>query len=485
MPRAKPLLILAGLLLAAGCARGEDAGETRLLFTGDVLLSRQVRNEIEQTKRFPWARFADLFRHVDWVAGNLEGAAGQARDCTPEVSASPCFDIPPALIPLLAQAGFRAMGVANNHALDLGTQGRDATRRALIEAGLGVLSFEDSPRFLNIGSRTFAVVAISTVPARDGSRNLIPSTALRQKLRLAKGLSELVVVFIHWGSELLEWPDTRQREAAAWLIENGADLVVGHHPHVVQAAECVSGRPVFYSLGNHLFDQKYPAAKQGLIADCRIHGDQLQCTGAATVTPPGSSFPQLSPSRYRDDELKTCAVTLAAPGSVGGFNLRGRSVDLDGAPQYLVEGSRAGTRGWHSIAMSLVSVQAGRLAGPRGPEYVFTLERHQSPIDTEDGLRPYIYEVGPKGLVARWRGSALAWPLLDAVLMPGRDGLLCALHREDSFMVLQPNSTGVRTAVYHWNGFGFSGVEDPAALAACREAFQAELRKSNRRSMYN
>ena len=464
MPRAKSFLIL-GCLLAVGGTRGEDSSEARLLFTGDILLSRQVRREIDRTGRSPWAALADLFQGADWVAGNLEGAVGRAEDCTPELSASPCFDIPPALIPLLAKAGFRALGTANNHALDPGAKGRDRTRRALLEAGLGVLSFEDSPSFVTVGDRTLAVIAVSTVPARDGSRIGIPSTALRQELRFARTLSDMVVLFVHWGSELLEWPETRQREAAAWLVQNGADLIVGHHPHVVQASECVSGRPVFYSLGNHLFDQKYPAAKQGLIADCRIRGGVMRCGGIRTVAPPGSSFPRFSEG---GGLLTACAVNLAAPSS-----LRARSVDLNGLLQYVIEGPRTGVRSWRSASMPLVSVEVGILAGPEGPEFVFTLERRRSTIDGEDGLRPYVYEVGPKGLVARWRGSALAWPLLDAALLPGRDGLLCALHRRDSFVVLQPDSAGVRTAVYRWNGFGFSGVEDPSALAACRVLFQA------------
>jgi poly-gamma-glutamate synthesis protein (capsule biosynthesis protein) len=75
-------------------------------------------------------------------------------------------------------------------------------------------------------------------------------------MRLARSLAELVVVYIHWGSELLDWPNTGQREAAGWLIQNGADVIVGHHPHVVQTPECVRGRPVFFSLGNHVFDQR-------------------------------------------------------------------------------------------------------------------------------------------------------------------------------------------------------------------------------------
>jgi poly-gamma-glutamate synthesis protein (capsule biosynthesis protein) len=286
----------------------------------------------------------------------------------------------------------------------------------------------------------------------------------------------MVVVYVHWGSELLEWPETRQRTAAAWLVQNGADLIVGHHPHVVQAAECVAGRPVFYSLGNHLFDQKYPAAKQGLIADCRLHGTELGCGGIATMTPPGSAFPQLAQAvdSGATDALKACAVDLLGPSSVGDVSLRGREIDMNGNPQYLIEGTHAGTRIWRSVPMPLVSVQVGKLAGPQGPDYVLTLERRRSTIDGEDGVRPYVYEVGPKGLVARWRGSALAWPLLDAALLPGQDGLLCGLHRRDSFVVLQPDSVGVRTAVYRWNGFGFSGVEDLGAVAACRELFQAE-----------
>ena len=66
-----------------------------------------------------------------------------------------------------------------------------------------------------------------------------------------------------------------QQQQARWLVEHGADLIVGHHPHVVQAPACVEGRPVFFSLGNHLFDQKYAETKDGLIADCSVHGGRL------------------------------------------------------------------------------------------------------------------------------------------------------------------------------------------------------------------
>lgn len=471
MSGAESILILCGTGLLTCVSVGQTAAsDVRLLFTGDILLSRQVRREIDRTHRFPWDAFTTLFHSATWVAGNLEGAVGSADQCSPTESESPCFDIAPELIPLLSKAGFHAVGVANNHASDLDAAGRNATRAALRKEGIEALSYENSPTFLKLEGHTIAVVAVSTVPGRDGARVEIPSTELRQKLRLARHLAEMVIVFIHWGSELLDWPNTQQREAADWLIRNGADLIVGHHPHVVQALECVHGRPVFFSLGNHLFDQKYPATKQGLIADCRIRGNVMQCGGISTETPPGSAFPQL---KAESEPLKNCAVNLAPVVTVNGFSLRGRVVESgDGRSEYVIEGGRIGGRPWRSPALPLVSAEVGKLAGSQGRDYLLTLERHHSSIDGEDGLRPYVYEAHDGGLVARWRGSALAWPLVDAVILPESDGALCALHRRDSFLVLQPGAKGLRTAAYRWNGFGFSGVDDPAIVAKCASAVE-------------
>jgi poly-gamma-glutamate synthesis protein (capsule biosynthesis protein) len=364
------------------------------------------------------------------------------------------------------------MGIANNHSGDLGAAGRKATGQALREAGIDALSFADSPRFLSLGGHTIAVVAISAVTGRDGTRVEIPSTGLRQKLRLARNLSELVVVFIHWGSELLDWPSVEQRRSAEWLVQNGAGLIVGHHPHVVQAAECVGGKPVFFSLGNHLFDQKYPDTKKGWIADCRIRGGVLRCGGISTETPAGSSFPQIAPGVGQ--ALSPANLTLDHSQSPGFGGLEACAVNLSPVPLrardaesgYVIQGP-----GWRSAVLPLVSAEVGKLSGQPDKQMLFALEQHYSPIDREDGPRPYVYEVRASGLVARWRGSALAWPLLDASLLPGGDGVLCALHRRDSFIQLEPGAAGVRIAAYRWNGFGFRGVEDPGLLARCQALF--------------
>ncbi|MBI4961896.1 MAG: CapA family protein [Desulfomonile tiedjei] len=457
--------LLSWLLWSHGVSA--EQREIRLLFTGDVLLSRNVQLELKQRGTSPWTDLSGVFGQADLVVGNLEGAVGEPADCLPSTKTPPCFSIPEHFVSLLASGGFKALSIENNHNLDLGESGRAATIEALKGVGLVPLSYDSSPGFFHFDRATIGIVAVNLVPGRDGGHQSIPSIELQQKLRLAKNLANLVVVTVHWGSELLDWPNRNQREGAEWLISQGADLIIGHHPHVVQPPEMIAGKPVFFSLGNHLFDQKYLATKEGLIADCRINGGILRCTGIATQTAKNSFFPQivdsaqhklLQPIRLR---VSTHVSGVLLRPAIGGGGEKGE-ISLEG----IVDGKQL----WQTRSNSLASITPARLDGKN--EYLFTLEWHYSPIDGEIGLRPYVYSVTPQGLVARWRGSALAWPLLDAVILPDDERILCGLHRGDSFIDLKPDSKVVRVAAYRWNGFGFSGVDDPETTETCRKCFE-------------
>lgn len=289
--RFKPILQLAVVtIFALDTAAQPQAKPTRLLFTGDILLSRRVTSELDRRKVSPWTRFAELFHSAQWVSGNLEGALGQASDC--QKPAPVCFAIPETAATLLKNAGFTGVTLENNHAADLGSIGRDRTRRMLEEGHLAVVDFENSPRIVQIGGTRLALLSITLIPAEDKRAQEIPSTEVAERLRLARESADLVVVSIHWGTEYQRLPETIQRTQARWLIQQGADLIVGHHPHVVELPECVDGRPVFFSLGNHLFDQSYPPTKEGLIADCRLSGGRLSCQGIRTYTENGTTIPR-------------------------------------------------------------------------------------------------------------------------------------------------------------------------------------------------
>ena len=460
------LALCCALMLAALPVRAEP--QHRLIFTGDVMLAREVAREIDQRRRSPWAALPDLAQG-DAVIGNFEGAVGDPADCPND--GAPCFAIRSDRLGLAAQAGFTAFTLANNHIGDLGGAGRRRTRLALEQAGLAALGFEESPGFLRLGRRVVALVAVSLVPGRDQATDALPGIALAQKLRLARTLADWVIVSIHWGREWRDWVDPAQRQQAAWLIRQGADLIIGHHPHVVTAPECIDGRPVFFSLGNHVFDQKYPEAKQGMIAECRIGDDQLSCRPRATRTPMGSAFPAAGPEL--DNSLATCPVSAGPAKLAGDWRLRPWAPErrLTTGPLAL-EAQGPDGQTWRSRARPVLAIDTGILAVGEAAKLVL-LERHPSPLDDEDGPRPYVYDVSPQGLVTRWRGSALAWPLLDARLMPGSDGihLLCALHRGDSFLHLDPGTTETRTALYRWSGFGFAAAQDEPAERACQDLF--------------
>jgi poly-gamma-glutamate synthesis protein (capsule biosynthesis protein) len=456
------------LLLLPGLAQAEEG--YRLLFTGDILLARETAHEIEAKHgASPWADLAGEL-HADFVMGNLEGAIGPASAC--QAPAELCFADDPKYLALLAQAGFTALGTANNHAGDLGVAGRQRTHQALEAAGIAPIGFDDSPAFLRLGGHTIGIVSLSLVAARDGAVQAVPSWQVAQKLRLARAVSDWVVVFVHWGKELEDWTVPQQKAQAEWLVGQGADLIIGAHPHVVQPPDCVAGKPVFYSLGNHVFDQKYADTKRGLIAECRIAGDRLGCSGLQTETAIGSSFPKPA-GPFDSRALAGCSVPAGTPLAAGDRVIRVWTEDKQVAEgRVVLEGTSPVSR-WRTVPSALVAAQLGTLE-PGKPPMLFTLERHASSMDTEAEPRPYVYEITPHGLVARWRGSALAWPLLDARLIAAEAGgnTLCALHRGDSFIKFDPaHPAAPRVLAYRWNGFGFSGIEDAALAGRCRSEF--------------
>jgi len=268
------LLISFVFIINHGCKNNDP--EICILFTGDILLSRNVGEEIKIRNSSPWADLKPLFQSVDLVIGNLEGAVGNLTDTLFTVSDLPVFNIDKSTIPLLSEAGFNVITLENNHSDDLGKPGKEKTIELLCTSDITPVFFDNSPQFFTVKNIVIALVTINLVPGQDFSVHEIPSVEIKQKLRLANKLSNLVVVSVHWGSELLEWPNKAQRAAAAWLVKNGADIIIGSHPHIIQQPEIIDGKPVFFSLGNHLFDQKYPETKEGLIVDIRIHNGKYE-----------------------------------------------------------------------------------------------------------------------------------------------------------------------------------------------------------------
>jgi poly-gamma-glutamate synthesis protein (capsule biosynthesis protein) len=157
---------------------------------------------------------------------------------------------PPGNVRYLADAGFDLLAIANNHNLDCGPDGLLETQNTLTEAGLGVIGPGPEPVHRSINGIPLAFLAFDAISGFD------LDTAI-QEVKSAREAGALVVVAMHWGLEYQSGPTASQKEVAEALSEAGATLIWGHHPHVLQPAECLNGGKslVLYSLGNALFDQ--------------------------------------------------------------------------------------------------------------------------------------------------------------------------------------------------------------------------------------
>jgi Putative enzyme of poly-gamma-glutamate biosynthesis (capsule formation) len=411
----------------------------------------------------------ELFSEADVVIGNLEGAVGEVADSARSKN-SLLFDIRKGDIGLLYEAGFDILTIENNHIYDLGEEGKDSTVVSLQKSGLVAVHNKNSPHFFTAKGVVVSIIAVNTISNKEYTADEIPSIELMQQLRLAKNLSNVVIVSIHWGSELVDWRVKQQRNIAEWLAQNGADIIIGSHPHVIQQPEVIDGKPVFYSLGNYLFDQKYDATKEGLIADIRIKNGKIKCTGIITRTAEHSFYPRV----VREVDYGFKAIETNKLFKIGEFTLLPVSENSGVDSKIRLDGYSADRKVWSSQSIPLVSIETGKLDGEN--EHLFTLEKHYSTIDNETDIRPYVYGTDIKGIHAIWRGSALAWPLVDAHISKSDSKTLCVLHRGDSYINIDKNTQKKRLMSYRWNGFGFSGVTDSVPDSDCDNYYASYLK---------
>jgi poly-gamma-glutamate synthesis protein (capsule biosynthesis protein) len=430
---------LAGLImlaLARSLLASEGRGAACVTFVGDIGLSRQVAAALQRRAESPWAALPRAAGDA-WI-GNLEGALYETAEAAPPPTAchNPsglCLPIGRAALQHLSGA-FTAVSLANNHSDDYGTQA--ATAAALRELGVTALTEEDAPHYLQLAGQRWALVPLNLI---NRSADELEATLLRARLQLglAAAHTPRVVALPHWGREYSHHAQLLEREVAAKLHAWGALLVIGSHSHVIQEQLCEGGQATYFGLGNHLFDGP-PATWQGLQVRCCEDRAALTCSATRTQRTAASPFPRPV------DEHADAACRLPLPRESG------ERTDWQRHP-----GQR-----------KFVFVQPYRSLGAGA---YFALHRKYASFDHETALRPLVFRIVDGRAVDLWRGTALSRPLLAARLLTvGDNEYLCALHRGDSFLKLEPTTRKRLHVVYKWSGFGFRGVTDAEAQARCQ-----------------
>lgn len=272
------LFILGTTLLALLPGR-PAGGAVRVAFVGDLMLGRDVAlAHANGDWRRTLEAAAPVLSHADLAFGNLESpltAAPLSRP-THDLRASP------GSAAVLARLGLDLLSLANNHALDAGDAGLGDTIQALRSADISFVGPSEAPWERMVEGLRIAFVAFDDTGAGLDLSGAAASVAAERPR------ADLLLISLHWGAELEPAANDRQRLVASALAAAGADIIVGHGPHVLQEVEWIWGPGrgrstlVAYSLGNALFDSPAPpAARQSAVLIARL--DRLGARSVCVV----------------------------------------------------------------------------------------------------------------------------------------------------------------------------------------------------------
>lgn len=220
-----------------------------LAFVGDISLNREVNWQIAKRNdpTFPFLKTADVLKSGDLTIGNLEGPL--IENCPP-VRTGMIFCGNTKNVNGLVFAGFDLVNLANNHINNYENLGFQQTIQTLSNAKIDWFN-ENQIIYKQINGLKLAFLGF------DDIVRPIDKAFLAEKINEAKTNADFIAINFHWGNEYQKYPNKRQKILAHLAIDNGADLIVGHHPHVLQPVEYYKDKPILYSLGNFVFDQMW------------------------------------------------------------------------------------------------------------------------------------------------------------------------------------------------------------------------------------
>lgn len=268
----------------------QKSEEVSLVAVGDISYSRGVERIIKKEKdvNYPFLKIQDYLKNADLVFGNLETPITQGAEI-PDFEM--IFRSNPGTEQALKQAGFSVLSLANNHIPNFGEKGLKDTFNYLDNAGIKYVGAGNNeqeanqPIYIEKNGIKFAFLAYNdtdVVPAFYEASNNRAGTAfmridkMTEAVKEVKQKSDFVIVSMHSGTEYTDKPNDSQINFAHAAIDAGANLVIGHHPHVVQTLEKYKGKFIFYSLGNFVFDQpQKQETKEGLAIKVYFEKDEI------------------------------------------------------------------------------------------------------------------------------------------------------------------------------------------------------------------
>ncbi|MDA8234224.1 MAG: CapA family protein [Clostridia bacterium] len=236
---------------------------------GDILLAASVGRVMDNYGvEYPWAATAGQLRRSDLTLGNLENSVGTSGSPQKKTYT---FQAKPKTLQGLVYAGFDVVTLANNHSLDFGQTALRETMTNLKKYKINYTGAGENwteaarPLFLERQGYKIAVLGFTRVipdpfwAAKDNRPGLAAAYdpfPVLEAIKETRPKADLIIVNIHWGKEDAPFPEEYQPKLAKAMVDAGADIIMGHHPHVLQGIEIYKGKIIAYSLGNFVFTNR-------------------------------------------------------------------------------------------------------------------------------------------------------------------------------------------------------------------------------------
>ncbi|SEL35136.1 poly-gamma-glutamate synthesis protein (capsule biosynthesis protein) [Aquimarina amphilecti] len=274
------------LLVVFSCDTfGSRTNETSVVFVGDLLLDRGVRNRIEHLgmNSLFHSSINSVFESSDIVIANLECPATAIKE---PINKKFIFRAEPSWLMSLKDQGITHLNMANNHSMDQGRNGLVDTNKNIVNSGLISLGYGVNtekacqPQLIATAPRNIYVFSSLQVPSENWTflenkpcvcEDSFETISDKIKKLKIEEPNSVVIIQLHWGAEHTMVPLTYQKQQAYQLIDSGADGIIGHHPHTIQTVELYKQKPIYYSIGNFIFDQNKPINSKGLLVKLKVN----------------------------------------------------------------------------------------------------------------------------------------------------------------------------------------------------------------------
>lgn len=239
----------------------------RVLIAGDFCPKNQLATIIEASDfSSAFGKVKEIITKVDYAIVNFESPVTQGNEA-PIIKYGPNLRCTEKGIEAIKWAGFDCVTLANNHFLDYGRQGVENTLRACshycIDAVGGGVNLQEASKTLyrEVAGKNLAIInccehEFSIATETTAGSNPLNPIQQYYAIQEAKNKAEYVLVIIHGGHEHYQLPSTRMQDLYRFFIDIGVDVVVNHHQHCFSGIEIYKGKPIFYGIGNFLFDTK-------------------------------------------------------------------------------------------------------------------------------------------------------------------------------------------------------------------------------------